>query len=449
MLSIILAAGKGTRMKSNLPKVMHKVNGIPMIERVMKTTSNFGENLLVLGHKKEIILEAYPDIKYVIQNEQLGTAHAIMISKEHLKNHNQILVTYGDGPLLSTDTISEMKEKFEKENLDCLILTCVLDNPKGYGRIIKDDNEKVIDIIEENEASEDIKKINEINVGVYIFKSSSLLSIIDDFKNDNNKGEYYLTDAVKLLNSKNLKVKSLLLKDKNEMIGVNSKYDLYTVENILRQKKLKELLENGVIIHDINSTYIEDDVIIGQDTEIYPNTIIKGNTIIGENCIIYSSRIINSHIASNVKIEESIVEYSKIENDVTIGPFAHLRKGTNLLEKVHIGNFVEIKNSTLAENVKCGHLTYIGDSSIGKETNIGAGTITCNYDGKQKHKTTIGENCFIGSNTIMVSPLNIGENVLTAAGSVITKNVESNSIAFGRSRQTIIKKNMKESVNDD
>lgn len=440
MLSIILAAGKGSRMKSNIPKVLHKVNGKPMVQKIMETTSNFGDILLVLGHKKDEIIQKFPDVNYIFQEEQLGTANAIKISKDKFSNYDSILVAYGDGPLLSTKTIKQMKEKFESENLDCLILTCLLDNPTGYGRILKNDTNKVIDIIEENEATNEIKKINEINVGVYIFKTKSLLDIIDKIDNKNTKNEYYLTDAIKLLNDKGYVCDSLQLSDKNEMLGINSKSQLAQVSNILRLQKLEQLMDNGTIIIDPNSTYIEDEVSIGVDTVIYPNTIITGNTTIGDNCVIYSSRIEDSKIANDVKIDNSIIEQSIIYDKVTIGPFAHLRKGSVLKEKVHIGNFVETKNSTLEYGVKSGHLTYLGDTTIGKNTNIGAGTITCNYDGVNKNKTHIGENSFIGSNSIFVAPIQIGNNVLTAAGSVITKNVDDDKLVFGRAKQVIINK---------
>lgn len=440
MLSIILAAGKGSRMKSNIPKVLHKVNGKPMVQKIMETTSNFGDILLVLGHKKDEIIQKFPDVNYIFQEEQLGTANAIKISKDKFSNYDSILVAYGDGPLLSTKTIKQMKEKFESENLDCLILTCLLDNPTGYGRILKNDTNKVIDIIEENEATNEIKKINEINVGVYIFKTKSLLDIIDKIDNKNTKNEYYLTDAIKLLNDKGYVCDSLQLSDKNEMLGINSKSQLAQVSNILRLQKLKQLMDNGTIIIDPNSTYIEDEVSIGVDTVIYPNTIITGNTTIGDNCVIYSSRIEDSKIANDVKIDNSVIEQSIIYDKVTIGPFAHLRKGSVLKEKVHIGNFVETKNSTLEYGVKSGHLTYLGDTTIGKNTNIGAGTITCNYDGVNKNKTHIGENSFIGSNSIFVAPIQIGNNVLTAAGSVITKNVDDDKLVFGRAKQVIINK---------
>ncbi len=424
-------------MKSNISKLMHKVNGQPMIVKLVNTLNKAGlkKNILILGYLKEQILEVL-DNEYVIQEEQLGTGHAVIIAKNKiLENDDDILICNGDGPLLTVETINKMKEKFEKDSLDCLILSCEVNNPFGYGRIIKE-NGKVTNIIEEVDATVEQKNIKEINAGVYLFKKTSLLSILDKFNNDNKKREYYLTDAVKLLNEEKLKVDSLVLEDEKEMLGVNSKSQLAEVSKILRERKNEELMKSGTILIDPNNTYIEEDVVIGEDTIIYPNVYIEKGTRIGNNCIIHSgTRIENSIIGNNVTIDNSVVELSVIEDNVSIGPFAHIRPNSLLKEKSKIGNFVEIKKSTLHKGVKCGHLTYIGDSEIGENTNIGAGTITCNYDGSKKHKTNIGKNCFIGSNSIIVAPVEIGENVLTAAGSVITKDIPNDSIAFGRAKQ--------------
>ncbi len=424
-------------MKSNISKLMHKVNGQPMIVKLVNTLNKAGlkKNILILGYLKEQILEVL-DNEYVIQEEQLGTGHAVIIAKNKiLENDDDILICNGDGPLLTVETINKMKEKFEKDSLDCLILSCEVNNPFGYGRIIKE-NGKVTNIIEEVDATVEQKNIKEINAGVYLFKKTSLLSILDKFNNDNKKGEYYLTDAVKLLNEEKLKVDSLVLEDEKEMLGVNSKSQLAEVSKILRERKNEELMKNGTILIDPNNTYIEEDVVIGEDTIIYPNVYIEKGTRIGNNCIIHSgTRIENSIIGNNVTIDNSVVELSVIEDNVSIGPFAHIRPNSLLKEKSKIGNFVEIKKATLHKGVKCGHLTYVGDSEIGENTNIGAGTITCNYDGSKKHKTNIGKNCFIGSNSIIVAPVEIGENVLTAAGSVITKDIPNDSIAFGRAKQ--------------
>lgn len=439
MISLILAAGKGTRMKSGKSKVLHTVNGIPMVKRVLNTMKNIGieKNIFILGYKKEDVLAVMGDVEYVEQLEQLGTGHAVLIAREKIENAKEdILVTYGDTPLLTERTLLNMKEKFYEGELDCILLSCKVKDPFGYGRIIKKDG-KIVNIVEENEATPEEKKITEGNMGVYIFKYDSLLKIIGKIDNNNAKGEYYLTDAVKIMTEEGYKVDSYQIDDEDEVLGVNSKAQLAQASKILRNRKNTELMDSGVVLIDPDTTYIEENVSIGEDTVVYPNVIIQGDTEIGKNCIIYSNtRIENSVIKDNVKIESSLVENSILEEGVTVGPFAHLRPKTHLKNNVHVGNFVEVKNAILEAGVKAGHLTYLGDAEIGENTNIGAGTITCNYDGKKKHKTSIGKNSFIGSNSIIVAPAEIGEKSFTAAGSVITKKVPDNTLAFGRAKQT-------------
>ncbi len=440
MISLILAAGKGTRMKSERPKVIQKVNGTPMLKRVIKTLENIGieKNIFILGHKKDEVLEVMGEIQYVEQAEQLGTGHAILIAKEKIEELKEdVLITYGDTPLLTEKTLSEMRRLFTEKNLDCILLECKVSDPFGYGRIIKE-NGNVVDIIEEKEATEEEKKINEVNTGVYIFKYDKLISSIEKIDNNNSKGEYYLTDAIKVLANIGAKVETYQIGDEDEVLGVNSKAQLAQASRILRNRKNTELMDNGVILIDPETTYIEEDVIIGEDTVIYPHVLIQGKTEIGKNCQIFgNTRIEDSLISDNVKIESSLIEQSNIEEGVTIGPFAHLRPKSHLKQNVHIGNFVEIKNAVLEKGVKAGHLTYLGDAEVGSETNIGAGTITCNYDGKNKHKTKIGEKSFVGSNSIIVAPVEIGDRAFTAAGSVITQDVPDNALALGRARQVI------------
>lgn len=439
MISVILAGGKGTRIRSDKPKVIHKVNGIPMIKRVERTLNNIGieKHVFILGYKREMVLEIMGDIPYVIQEEQLGTGHAVLIAKDKIEEYKQdVLITYGDAPLILESTLTSMKKRFEENNLDGILLSCEVKNSYAYGRIIKKDG-KVVDIVEEKDATEEQKKIKEINVGVYIFKYDKLIYALERLTNDNAQGEYYLTDVIKILSEIGANIETYVTYDEDEILGVNSKEQLAQAENIVKMRKNTELMTNGVILIDPNNCYIEDDVEIGEDTTIYPNTIIQGKTKIGKNCVILgNTRIENSIIADNVKIEASVVEQSILETGVTVGPFAHLRPKANLKENVHVGNFVEIKNATLEKGVKTGHLTYIGDAEVGENTNIGAGTITCNYDGKNKHKTKIGENSFVGSNTILVAPVEIGNKSFTAAGSVITKEVPDNALAFGRAKQT-------------
>ena len=420
MISLILAAGKGTRMKSEKSKVVHEVNGVPMVKMVSKLLKNVGieKSIYILGHRKEEVLATIGEVEYVEQAEQLGTGHAVLIAKEKIEeNKDDVLITYGDTPLLTEETINRMKEQFHKEDLDCIILSCNMKDPFAYGRIIKKDG-NVVDVIEEKEATEEQKKIKEVNTGVYIFKYKSLIDALGKINNNNVKGEYYLTDTIKILSDGGYKVGSYEIDDEDEVLGVNSKAQLAQANKILRDRKNLQLMDNGAILIDPATTYIEENVEIGEDTVIYPNVIIQGDTKIGKNCVILSNtRIENSVIKDNVKIESSLIEKSTLEEGVTVGPFAHLRPKAHLKENVHVGNFVEVKNAVLEKGVKAGHLTYLGDAEVGENTNIGAGTITCNYDGKNKHKTKIGKESF------------------TAAGSVITKNVPDSTLAFGRARQ--------------
>ena len=439
--TLILAAGKGTRMKSDLPKVIHKVNGIPMISKIIDVLSGLEpeENILILGHKKEEVLKVVGEnCDYVLQTEQLGTGHAVIQAKEKLSNYDgDVMILCGDTPLLRESTLRFLYEYHKKNGATTTILTSVYENPFGYGRIVKE-NDLVKAIVEEKEASEEIKKIKEVNAGVYCFNSKELFKALEKINNNNEKGEYYLTDVIGIQVSENKKVQSFVLEDNMEILGVNSKVELAQANKVLRDRKNKELMEEGVILIDPENTYVEESVKIRKDTVLYPGVFLQGDTIIGENCeLIGNVRIIDSRLGNNIKIESSVIEESIIEDGVTMGPYAHLRPKSHLKEKVHIGNFVEVKKSTLEKGVKAGHLTYLGDAQIGENTNIGAGTITCNYDGVNKFKTTIGKEVFIGSDTMLVAPVNIGEKALVGAGSVITKDVPNNSLAVSRSKQII------------
>lgn len=439
--TLILAAGKGTRMKSDMPKVIHKVNGIPMITKIIDTLSGLNpeENILILGHKKEEVLKVVGEnCDYVLQTEQLGTGHAVIQAKEKLEGYDgDVMILYGDTPLLRESTLKSLYEYHKESGAVTTILTSIYENPFGYGRIVKEDG-LVKAIVEEKEASEEIKKIKEINAGVYCFNSKELFKALDKIDNNNEKGEYYLTDVIGIQVSENKKVQSFILEDKMEILGVNSKVELTQAGKVLRDRKNRELMEEGVILIDPETTYVEESVKVGRDTVLYPGVVLQGKTVIGENCeIIGNSRIIDSVLGNNIRVESSVIEESILEDGVTMGPFAHIRPKSLLKEKVHIGNFVEVKKSTLEKGVKAGHLTYLGDAQVGENTNIGAGTITCNYDGVNKFKTVIGKDAFIGSDSMLVAPVNIGEKALIGAGSVITKDVPSNSLAVSRSKQII------------
>lgn len=439
--TLILAAGKGTRMKSEMPKVIHKVNGTPMVSKIINVLAGLNpeENILILGHKKDEVLKVVGEnCDYVLQTEQLGTGHAVIQAKEKLQNYDgDVMILCGDTPLLREETLKELYQFHKNNQADTTILTSIYENPFGYGRIVKE-NGLVKAIVEEKEANDEIKKIKEVNAGVYCFNSKELFKALEKINNNNEKGEYYLTDVIGIQVSENKKVQSFTLKDNMEILGVNSKVELAQAGKVLRDRKNKELMEAGVIIIDPETTYVEENVKIGKDTVLYPGVYLQGNTIIGENCeIIGNTRIINSVLGNNIRIESSVIEESIIDEGVTMGPFAHLRPKSHLKEKVHIGNFVEVKKSTLEKGVKAGHLTYLGDAQVGENTNIGAGTITCNYDGVNKFKTVIGKEVFIGSDTMLVAPVNIGEKALVGAGSVITKDVPNNSLAVSRSKQII------------
>ncbi|MGL4629449.1 bifunctional UDP-N-acetylglucosamine diphosphorylase/glucosamine-1-phosphate N-acetyltransferase GlmU [Cetobacterium sp.] len=438
--TLILAAGKGTRMKSELPKVLHKVCGVPMVQKIVNTCSKIGsiENILILGHKKEEVLKVLPDMEYVIQEEQLGTGHAVIQAKEKLKDFDgTVMILCGDTPLLREETLKELYDYHKKTAAITTILTSIYENPFGYGRIVKKDG-NVIGIVEEKEASEEVKAIKEVNAGVYCFEAKELLSALDRIDNRNEKGEYYLTDVIAINVNDGKKVEAFLLEDNDEILGINSKIELEKANCIMKNRINEKHMENGVIFIDKNSVYIEESVQIGQDTVVYPGALLQGDTVIGQNCeILGNTRIIDCKVGNDVRVESSVLEESIVEDRVTIGPFAHLRPKSHLKEEVHIGNFVEVKKSVLEKGVKAGHLTYLGDAIVGEKTNIGAGTITCNYDGKNKFKTTIGKNAFIGSDTMLVAPVNIGENALVGAGSVITKDVPENALAVSRSKQVI------------
>ena len=438
--TVILAAGKGTRMKSDLPKVLHKVNGIPMVKKIIDVCNSIGaeENILILGHKKEMVLETLGDLKFVTQEEQLGTGHAVIQAKDELKDYDgDVMILCGDTPLVKEETLKKLYDHHRETRASTTILTSIYENPFGYGRIVKE-NGKVVGIVEEKEATSEIKAIKEVNAGIYCFNAKDLFDALSRIDNNNEKGEYYLTDVIGINVKDGKKVECFTLEDNREILGVNSKVELAMAGEILRERKNIQLMDQGVIMIDPKTTYIEETVKIGQDTVIYPGVILQGNTKIGENCeILGNSRIIDSEIHDNVKIESSVIEESVVESKATIGPFAHLRPKSHLKEEVHVGNFVEIKKSTLEKGVKAGHLTYLGDATVGAKTNIGAGTITCNYDGVNKSKTIIGENAFIGSDTMLVAPVEIGDSAVIGAGSVITKNVPSKALAVARGKQVI------------
>lgn len=445
--AVILAAGAGTRMKSSLPKVAHKLSGKTLLNWVIDSVSKLKPDniVLVLGHKADIVEKSIqsPNVKIVYQKEQLGSAHALMQAQKVLKDYKgDILVLSGDVPLVKSSTLSSLLKHNKKNKASVTVLAAKVDNPFGYGRIVRKGSE-LEKIVEEKDASEQEKLIDEINSGIYCFDNNIWKALLK-VKPNNAKKEYYLTDTVEILKNSGKKAVTVVTKDSYQVKGINNRIELAQAENIIQEQKIIELLENGVTITDINNVYISADAKIGTDTVIGPGAFIDIGAVIGEGCIIQGSTYIkNSKIGPENEIAYSYVTGAVTGKKVKIGPFAHIRPDSVLKDNVKVGNFSETKKSVIEKNSKVNHLSYIGDAEIGENVNIGAGTITCNYDGIKKHKTVIGANSFIGSNVNLVAPVALGEGVLIAAGSTITRNVPAETLAIARARQELKRKIIK------
>lgn len=432
MTGIVLAAGLGKRMRSNLPKVAHMIIDRPMVNWVVSSLKEAGVDrvVVVTGYRAEIIeslLES--DILTVRQNEQLGTGHAVMMAKDFLDDDDVVIVA-GDEPLIKPSTLREMVRRRREADLDVLFLTMVPPDPSGYGRVVKRDGK--IEIVEERDASEEIRNIKEVNTGIYAFRGAFISNSIVTLKNSNDQGEYYLTDTVGIAG----RADTLVVADAEEVLGINNRAQLAQVARIARKRINNTLMEAGVTIVDPETTHIGPGVKIGIDSVVEPMTFIYGKTTIGQDCLIGPmTRIQDSKIADNVEIVRSEVLGADVREGARVGPYSRLRPGAVIMEQAHVGNYVELKKSILGKRSKANHLTYLGDTIIGEDANIGAGTITCNYDGKNKFKTSIGDRAFIGSNSSLVAPVEIGEGSVTAAGSVITDDVPPYSLALGRARQ--------------
>jgi bifunctional UDP-N-acetylglucosamine pyrophosphorylase/glucosamine-1-phosphate N-acetyltransferase len=442
---LILAAGLGTRMKSNVAKVLHQVGGKPLIAHVCKTAALLDPRKIyvVVGHQAEDVKKAViaeigsQTVEFVIQNEQLGTGHAVNCARRFLENTDStLLVLSGDVPLIRPETLAALVRQHETHRgrgAACTLLTVKLDDPTGYGRIVRTDLgfER---IVEQKDASEAERKIKEINAGIYCFNAKLLFAALNKVRNDNKQNEYYLTDAPRILLEAGEAVSIYLHNDNREISGINNREELADIEKILRRRVNSRLMRDyGVTMIDPKHTYISEDAQIGRDTVIYPNVFIEGKTKIGDGCEIRSgTRIYNSVIGRGVTIwDNSLIADSIIRDNAAIGPFAHLRNGATIESNAKIGNFVEVKKSFVGKNTKASHLAYLGDAEIGENTNIGAGTITCNFDGKNKHRTKIGSNVKIGSDTMLVAPVEVGDNAVTGAGSVVTKDVPPNKLVVG------------------
>ena len=440
--TIILAAGKGTRMKSDIPKVLHKVGGKPMLQHVIDAAKSAGSarEVVVIGSGAELVMQTISGVEFVMQEEQLGTGHAVLSAEKNFEqSEGTVLILCGDTPLLTGELLQKFTAAHESSKCAATVLTAEMPDSTGYGRVIRETDGTFKKIVEEKDATEFEKKIREVNAGVYCFDVKKLFGALAKVKNDNAQGEYYLPDTLTILKEAGETVGVFTADYADETLGINSRVQLAAADRVFRMKKNHELMDAGVTIIDPNTTFIDCDVQIGQDTIIHPNTYIEGKTTIGRECDIGPDiRFTDMKVGNKVKAQFSYCHEAEICDGVTLGPYVHIRPGTTIGTDVKIGNFVEIKNSNIGKGSKLPHLQYIGDTDMGANVNIGCGTVTCNYDGKNKFRTKIGDNAFIGCNTNLVAPVSVGDGAYIGAGSTITKDVPKNNLAVARARQTNI-----------
>ena len=439
--AVILAAGQGTRMKSKLYKVLHPIMGKPMIQHVLNQLKRvqIDKKITIVGFGAEAVKEEIGDeTAFAIQKEQLGTAHAVQQAEDLLKDkEGTTIVVCGDTPLIKTETFEKLLNYHKEKGSKATILTTEMQDPTGYGRIVRNEANEVDRIVEHKDASENERLIKEVNTGTYCFDNQSLFSALKEVSNDNAQGEYYLPDVIEILRQSGEKIAAYLTKDAEETLGINDRVALAQAESIMKRRINEKHMRNGVTIIDPNNTYIGPEVEIEQDVVIYPGSILSGETFIKTEAIIGpNTEIEDSIIGEGTYVRQSVVTKSKIGKRVNIGPYAHIRPESNIGNQVKIGNFVEVKKSEFGDDSKASHLSYIGDAVVGKNVNIGCGTITVNYDGKNKHITTIEDDAFIGCNSNLVAPVTIEKGSYVAAGSTITTDVPKESLAIARSRQT-------------
>ena len=439
---LVMAAGLGTRMKSNRAKVLHELGGRPLIAYVVRTAQSLNPQmiLVVVGHQAEEVEQAAVGevgglASFVVQAKQRGTGDAVESARRQFENSDSLLlVLSGDVPLIKAETLQKLIQHHRAAGAACTILSVRLDNPTGYGRIIRDEQGAFRCIVEQKDANEEERKVREINSGIYCFESADLFAALRRVEPKNQQGEYYLTDVAEIILNSGGKVEVVTHNDPREVSGINARAELAEFENLLRRNAIRRLMiEGGVTFIDPSHAYISPEVQIGRDTIIYPDVTIEGASVIGENCVIRSgARISNSQLGNEVVVKDhSIIVDSQIASNCSVGPFAHLRMNATLEEKVAVGNFVEVKKSRLKRGTKAMHLSYLGDATIGERTNIGAGTVTCNYDGVRKHETVIEDDVKIGSDTMLVAPVRVGARSKTGAGSVVTRDVPPDSLVAG------------------
>ena len=438
--AIILAAGKGTRMKSDLYKVLHPVCGKAMVQHVVDQLNacNIDKMIAVVGHGAEKVQEQLgSDVSYVLQEKQLGTGHAVLQAENLLRNQvGTTVVVCGDTPLLTKETMQALIEEHESKKAKVTVLTADATDPTGYGRIIRSKEGTVEKIVEHKDATNGERLISEINTGTYCFDNEALFEALKNVNNDNVQGEYYLPDVIEILKEQGEVIAAYQTPDFHETIGVNDRVALSEAEAVMRKRINEMHMRNGVTIIDPENTYISSECTIGNDTVIYPGTVLIGKVEIGGNCTVGpNTEIKNSVVQDGTTIKQSVVHDSHVGSHASIGPFSHIRPQSNLMDHTKIGNFVEVKKSTVGEGSKASHLSYIGDAEVGSNVNIGCGSITVNYDGKNKFLTTIEDDAFIGCNVNLIAPVRVGRGTVVAAGSTITDDTPSESLAIARARQ--------------
>ncbi len=438
--SLVMAAGKSTRMKSRYPKPAHEICGQPILRYILQACADAGSErtVVVIGHQAEAMRVIFGDLEYAYQTEQKGTGHAVICARDLLEDRcEHLLVLPGDIPLITGEALRTLAERHFSTNAEATLLTAQLPHDAGmYGRVIRDADMRVVGIVEAKDATPDQLRVREINTSVYLFRTASLFDALERVRPDNAQGEYYLTDVIADLVAGGRRVEAISSADWQVALGVNTRVELADLARRMRDRTLTRLMLEGVTIEDPGSTYIDPSVQIGTDTIIRPNTYVHGATVIGSGCDIGPcARILNCTVGDDVIIVSSQLDRSRVSDGVRIGPFANVRPGCVIGPSCKIGDFVELKNAVLEEKVSAGHLTYLGDAVVGARTNVGAGTITCNYDGKNKHQTTIGKRCFIGSDSVLVAPVELGDDAYVAAGSVITDGVPEGALGIARGRQ--------------
>ncbi len=440
--ALILAAGAGTRMKSSKPKVAHTIMEKPLVRWVIDAVHKAGveQVVSVVGFGRDVVEPLVADTSIVVQEEQLGTAHAVQVAQSAFEDKSgSLVVLSGDSPLVSSETVEKLFSIREDEDAAVVVLTMDVDDPFGYGRIIRDTNDEVCGIVEQKDCNSEQVKITECNSGFYCFDTQFLFEALREVSSDNAQNEFYLTDVISIARTKGKKVLGLKAQDPRECLGVNSRVQLAQATKILQERINLFHMNNGVTIMDPSTTWIGPDVEIENDTEILPMSFLMGKCKVGSNSVIGpQSRLTDTTVGNNCTIEETIALESVLEDDVSTGPRAYLRPQTHVCKGAKVGTHVEIKKSTIGPGSKVPHLSYIGDATLGKDINIGAGTITCNYDGEKKWPTTIEDDVFVGSDVMLVAPVTIGEGSLIGAGSVITKDVSAGALGLGRARQTEI-----------